>query len=63
MIVIFLYKEVREGGIMRTDMIIGIIFAAIGIIAALLKHQSSVDLDETEDLKELHSVNDLFMVH
>ena len=48
---------------MKKELIVLGISVAIGVIAVLLKHQSSVDLDETEDLKELHSMNDLFMIH
>ncbi|WP_458403924.1 hypothetical protein [Methanobrevibacter sp.] len=48
---------------MKWEVIVGGIIALILIIAAFLKHQSSVDLDEEEDLKELHSITDLFMIH
>lgn len=48
---------------MKWEAIIGGILALILIVAAFLKHQSSVDLDKEEDLKELHSITDLFMIH
>ena len=41
------------------------IFGLILIIAGFLKHQASCDLDEPnpKDLKKLHNINDLFMIH
>ena len=62
-IIISLYKEVREGDIMRKKRIIVKVSLPIRFVSKFLVHQSSVDLDETEDLKELHSLNDLFMIH
>ena len=48
---------------MRIKIIIAFLISLIFIIAALIVHQSSIDLDKTEDLKELNSISDLFMVH
>ena len=48
---------------MKKELVVLGISVAIGVVAVLLKHQSSVDLNETEDLKELHSFNDLFHIH
>ena len=47
---------------MNLKVIIAGILALVGIVAGLLKYQSSVDLDKKEDLKKLRSMNDLFMV-
>ena len=62
-IIIFSYKEVREEGIMRKRRILVKVSLPIRFVSKFLVHQSSVDLDETKDLKELHSLNDLFMIH
>lgn len=48
---------------MKLDAIIGMIFVAILIVSGLLKHQSAVDLEKEKDLKELHSLSDLFHIH
>ena len=48
---------------MKIEVVVAAILAGIGILAKLLKNQSSVDLDKKEDLKELHSMSDLFMFH
>ena len=47
---------------MRLNIIIATILSLILIVHKFLKHQSGVDLDKKEDLKKLHSINDLFMV-
>ena len=48
---------------MRLKIIIVAFIALASIIAGLLVHQSTVDLDNTEDLKKLNSVSELFMIH
>ncbi|WP_296795803.1 hypothetical protein [uncultured Methanobrevibacter sp.] len=39
------------------------VYFPVRIVSRFLIHQSSVDLDEVDDLKELNSLNDLFMIH
>lgn len=48
---------------MRLKIIIAVLIGLAAIVAGLLVHQSTVDLDDTEDLKKLNSVTELFMVH
>lgn len=49
--------------IMKLDAIIGIILKCLHSLAGFLKHQSAVDLEKKEDLKELNSFSDLFHLH
>lgn len=48
---------------MRLKVIIGLIMSFILFIAFLLIRQSPIDMKNTEDLKKLNRVSDLFMVH
>lgn len=49
--------------ITKLEQIIIVVLGIILLIAKILKHQSTVDLDNKEDLKKLNSISDLFHVH
>ena len=47
----------------RIAIIVAILVIIVKIVMKLLKHQSTVDLEKTDDLKELNSITELFMIH
>lgn len=48
---------------MRLKVMIAALIGLAFIVAGFLVHQSTVDLDNTKDLKKLNSITDLFMIH
>ena len=45
---------------MKIGVLIASTLSAILIVYGFIKHQSGVDMDKPEDLKQLHSIHDLF---